>query len=100
MIKQPGQELGNSDICINPDGTLSYKVWVNTGSMIINRDCLSPSDSLHIYNLVVAHNLNPDEYGIEHPRTSEFKDWSRDRLVHEILQLRDTIDSAMRHGFL
>ena len=49
---------------------------------------------------MLAHNLNPDDYGIEHPRTSEFKDWSRDRLVHEILQLRDTIDSAMRHGFL
>ena len=100
MIRKPGEELNDGDLCINEDGTLSYKAWIKNGSMIFNRDCLSHSDPMHLYNLVQSHGLNPDDYGIVHPRTGEFDGWSRDRLVSEILTLRDTIESAARHGFL
>ena len=68
--------------------------------MIYNRDCLGHDDPFQIYNLVESHGLNPDDFGIKHPRTGEFDGWSRDRLVNEILKLQDTIESAMRHGFM
>ena len=100
MIKQPGEELGNNDICVETDGTISYKVWIKTGGGLINRDCLTPKDPNHIYNVIISHGLDPNHYGLEHPLTSEFSNWSRDRLVNEIIQLRDTLDCAARHGFL
>ena len=100
MIKQPGEELGNHDICINEDGTISFKAWVKSGGMMCNRDCLPATDELHIYNVVVSHGLNPDDYGLEHPLVAEFKDWSRSRLINEIVKLRDSLDCAARYGML
>lgn len=65
------------------------------GGIVINRECIS-----HIYNVAISHGLKPNEYGLEHHLTGEFKDWSRDRLANEIIQMRDTLDCASRNGFL
>lgn len=100
MIKQPSEQLGDSDICINNDGSLSYKIWIKGGVGILNRECLDHSDALHIYNLVTSHGLDPNDYGIAHPLKSQFEGWSRDKLINEICELRGTIESAMKSGFL
>lgn len=100
MIKQPGEELGNYDICLNPDGSIGYKVWIKAGGMLHNRECLCITDDLHIYNIITSHGLRPEDYGMEHPLIAEFKDWSRSRLIDEIVKLRDSLECAARYGML
>lgn len=100
MIKKPGEELGDNDICIDEPGVISYKVWIKSGSMLINRECLDIKSDLHIYNLVVAHGLIPEDYGLVHPHVEEFASWSRSQLVNEIVKLRDSLHCAAQYGFL
>lgn len=76
---------------VDENGTLRYPTFVKRGDLLQNRDCLSPDDEDHTYNYLRRHEIIPEDFGIEHPRTEEYKNYSRDDLINEIEKLKKEI---------
>jgi hypothetical protein len=90
------------DIEVSPDGTVTYSVWWKNGSMLVNRQYLSPDHPESLYQQFLKNGLVPEHYGLRSfndIEAEEFKDWNRDRLINEILELRRTVLRFERAGF-
>lgn len=74
-----------------PPNEIEIRPFVKRGMMLVNTEALPIDDDDHVYNQVKALGLRPEDYGIRHPRTEEFAARSRDDLIEEIVQLRDTV---------
>ena len=83
------------------DGSAKYSVWWKNGSMLVNRQHLSPGHPESLYQQFILNGLVPENYGIRSfadKAAEEFKDWNRDRLIAEILSLRKTVLTYEMHG--
>lgn len=90
MIKNPKEPLGNHDVSIDDSGNINFNRWVKSGGMMINRDTLDASHPESTFNLLKDNGLEPADYGIGYPQ-DEFSNWSRTKLINEIMQLRSQL---------
>lgn len=86
-------------VYVDDSGNLHYDSWVTIGTMMYNRDCLSVDDPEQLYNYLIANGIQPENYGISHPHTEEFKDWSRAKLIGEVIKLRNELLCDMMYRF-
>lgn len=87
------------ELTIEEDGSVKYEVWWKNGSMLVNRQYLSPDHPESLYQLFVRNGLSPEKYGImsfDEKMAYEFKDCSREELIAEILSLRKTVTAYER----
>lgn len=63
--------------------------WGNGGGMMFRRDSLSHNHPEHPYNWFCRTypDLNPAVYGLKHPLTERYEEWTRDELIQEIARL-------------
>lgn len=80
-------------------GTVTYKVWIKHGGMMVNTEFLDWDHPMHPYNQIKAQGLDPEDYGMEHPRMREFHNRSHSSLVDEILGLRKELLAMQAAGF-
>lgn len=78
---------------------IQIQKWIKHGSMLVNAECLELSHPMHPYNQALAQGVDPEDFGIEGP-ADEFKDWSRGKLIKEIIGLRKEILGLESAGFL
>lgn len=89
------------EIEISEDGTVRYSLWWKNGSMLVNRQYLSPDHPESLYQQFLNNGLVPENYGLRsfsEEMAEEFKDWNRDRLISEILYLRKTVLNYEKYG--
>lgn len=84
---------------VDDKGILHYDPWVTIGTMKYNRDCLSVDDPNQTWNYLVFNGIDPQQYGIEHPHEEEFKDWSRAKLINELVNVRKEFEAYLRAGY-
>ena len=73
--------------------------WVKgRGVGMVRADCLAPEDPMHPYNQALSQGVRPEDFGIEHPRAARFKDYSRERLIEELVAAEKQIESMERGG--
>ena len=89
-------------IVIEKDGNrqLQYDAYYgNGGGMSYLREALPISSNNHLYHYIKNElekqnsKYKPEDFGIEHPLTMEFRDKSRSELVDEIIRLRGLFES-------
>jgi hypothetical protein len=81
------------------DGSIKYSVWWKNGSMLVNREYLSPDHPESLYQQLTLQGYVPENYGIKsfsEKMAFEFKDWNRDRLIAEVIELRKTVANYER----
>jgi len=68
---------------------IEVPVWFDTGTGLIQRrDCLSIDNPEHTYNYMKnVMNVIPEEYGIMHPDTEKYKDYTKEELMCRIVEL-------------
>lgn len=88
----------SESLIVNEDGEISCTVWVKRGGMLVIRHALDHDDPEHLYNLIVAKGLNPDEYGVKHPLEEEFADKSRSQLIEIIDKQRKELEAWAKAG--
>ena len=84
------------------DDTIEIPVWVKRGGMLIRREYLDADDPDQTYNYIKSLGKIPENYGVYSPdviESREFSDWSKERLVAEILSLRKQVIAYEAAGF-
>lgn len=84
---------------LDEDGKLNYQPWVKHGDMLYSREGLNPNDPDHLYNYLKEVGFEPERFGIKHPYDEMFAGKSRGELIAEVIDLREQLESAARHGF-
>lgn len=83
----------------NKEEVVEIREWIGKGAgIMVSAYALDPNDPDHVYNQIVAQGKNPEDFGIFHPYTEEYKDKSRSDLIFEILELKKEIKSMYRSG--
>ncbi|MGL5013053.1 MAG: hypothetical protein ACRC6V_02025 [Bacteroidales bacterium] len=67
--------------------------------MMYNKGCLSEDDPEQLYNYLSKCVITPENFGIEHPTTEEFKDYTRSQLIKELLDTRRELAAYHKAGF-
>lgn len=89
----------DSDISVDDESkTISYKMWIKRGSMLVNRAYLDNDDPMHPFNLVLSHGLDPEAYGLVDP-IHEFADVPKSELVRQLIAARRELVAMYRAGF-
>lgn len=73
--------------------SVEIRRWIKRGIMRVNSDALHWDDPDHTYNQILSQGKRPEDFGIEHPISEEFKDKSRGELIAEIIDLRKELES-------
>lgn len=88
---------------VEGEKTLELPVWWNTGGgMMIRRECLAADHPEHPYNYLKSHGFTPEDWGIYHGDTAareQFRDWSKEKLISEVLELRKQLEACYAAGF-
>lgn len=84
---------------VDENGDLRYTTWVRQGEMLVNREALHPNNPEHLYNYLLNAGITPENYGVKHPYDEMFAGKSRGELIAEVIDLREQLESAARHGF-
>jgi len=73
---------------MNKQETLEIPKYWKCGSMLYNRDCLSPNHPEQTYNYVKTHlGIIPEDYGIYHPYYLKYKDFNKEQLMSKLGEL-------------
>jgi len=74
---------------INKPEQIEVPVWYDTGNgLIVRRDCLSIDNPDHTYNYMKnVLGVVPEDYGIMHPDTEKYKDYTKEELMSRIIEL-------------
>ena len=75
---------------------VQIRKWVHRGKMLIATDALDATDPDHPYNQIIAQGAIPEEFGVYHPNSEEFKNMSRTNLINMIVDLRREIEAYAR----
>jgi hypothetical protein len=76
------------DVYDRPD-QIEVPVWYDRGGgLIVRRDALSPDNPEHTYNYMKnVMNVCPEDYGVLHPDTEKYKDYTKEQLMSRIIEL-------------
>lgn len=67
---------------------IEVPVWFSSGGMSFRRDSLSIDNPEHTYNYMKnVMNVIPEDYGVMHPDTEKYKDWTNEQLMSRICEL-------------
>lgn len=91
--------MSTEKVFVDENGQLHYDSWVTIGTMMYNRECLAESDPDQLYNYLVSHGIEPENYGIEHPLVEEFKDYTRSQIIQELVAVRRELLAYQSSGF-
>lgn len=76
---------------------VEIREWINKGGgIMVNAYALSPDDPDYVYNQILAQGQRPEDFGINHPYTEQFKEKTREELMSEIVELRKEIVALHR----
>lgn len=89
-------EFPAKDKLITTEDSVSYVPWVKRGIMMVSTYALEIDDPDHVYNQIVAQGKDPEDFGVENPVLAEFKNWSREKLIKEVYDLRNEVRSLLR----
>jgi hypothetical protein len=80
----------------NPPKHIEVPVWWSPGGGVsYRRDCLSPDHPEHTYNYIKTQlGVDPELYGMLHPDAEQYKDYTREQLMGEILTMRRQLRSV------
>ena len=85
---------------MSSDNVLKIDVWWRPGNgMIYNRYHLEHNHPEHIYNYIKSLGYVPEDYGINHPLTERFKEYSRSELIAMIADLENELHSKHFYGY-
>jgi hypothetical protein len=76
---------------------IKYDAYVKKGNMLCLREALSPHDPDHLYNYLKANGITPEEYGIFHPITEKYKDFTREQLLAKLYDLEVELENAYKY---
>lgn len=82
---------------VNEDGSLEYDQYVHRGNMMYLREGLEISDPDHLYNYLKNNDIEPELYGVYHPISNKYKDYTKEELLGKIVELELTIKNAERY---
>ena len=79
----------NESKSINKPEQIEVPVWYDTGNgLIVRRDCLSIDNPEHTYNYMKnVMGVTPEDYGIMHPDTEKYMDYTREELMSRVVEL-------------
>jgi len=67
--------------------------WARGDGVSYKRDCLSPDHPENTYNYIKnTLGLIPEDYGVLHPYTEKYKDYTHEQLMSRIIQLERYIN--------
>jgi len=79
------------------DGSLEYDQYVHRGSMMYLREGLPITDPDNLYNYLKFNNIEPELYGIFHPITKKYENYTKEQLLSVISDLERTIVNMERY---
>ena len=83
---------------------IEIEVWFRPGNgMMYRTDYLPISHEKHPYNQILSRGLIPEDYGYYHPAYEQYKDYTKNQLIHEVCELKREINAlyaAEAAGFL
>lgn len=94
--------LSHDDVvCFVKDGgtcKIKYSAYMSRGFGCILREALEPNDKNNLYNFLKAHDLEPEKFGIERPKStvdrSHLENMEKSELIEYALRLEKQIDSG------
>lgn len=90
----------NTKPYIDEVGALHYSVWYSNGSMMVRREYLEADHPENLYNHLKTHGIEPELYGVYHPKTERMKqylNWSKEKIIAELISVQDELESALRY---
>ena len=75
---------------------IEIKMWIGGGGIATNAYALDWDHPMHPYNQAIDQGVEPEAYGIKSPLHEEFEDWSRSKLMREIMELRKDLIAIHR----
>ena len=73
--------------------SIEIKQWYAPGGgMMYNTYGLEPDHFMHPYNQALSQGVRPEDFGIEHPLSERFKEYSRTQLIEKITQLEKEVE--------
>lgn len=78
---------------------IEYSQWWKLGNgMMYNRDCLDANHPEQTYNYIKREfGVDLEDYGIYHPYTIKYKNYSREQLMSKCAELEQKLEEFLRH---